>query len=437
MPIYHLSNKNWLKYLLLVLVLSVFIPAANGQSSPLTIDQCYRLARKNYPLIKQKDLITKTKDYSVSNASKGYLPAFSVNGQATYQSAVSTLPFTIPIKGFSLPAYSKDQYKIYGELDQTIYDGGVIKNQKQTAEANEIIQQQSLEVELYALYERVNQLFFGALLIDEQLKQNDLLKADVQNGIDKTKALVTNGIAYRSSVDELQAQLLQTDQSRIELISSKKAYTDMLSLFINSPVDENTVLEKPAAPVLTDSISRPELLSYDYQKKTNDLQYDLLKAQIKPKLGLFVQGGYARPGLDFLDNNFAWYYIGGLKLSWNLGSLYTLKNQKRILEISKETLDIQKETFVFNTNLTQKQQNSDINKYLELVKTDDEIIQMRESVKNAASAQLANGVLSAHDYATEVNAEDEARQNKILHEMQLLQTQYSYQNTIGNIKPSN
>jgi len=297
-----------------------------------------------------------------------------------------------------------------------------------------VIQQQSLEVELYALYDRVNQLFFGALLIDEQLKQNDLLKLDVKNGIDKTKALVANGTAFRSSVDELQAQLLQTDQSRIELLASKKAYLDMLSVFISRPVDDDTIIEKPAAPMMTDSISRPELLSYEYQKKTYDLQNDLLKSQLLPKLGLFVQGGYARPGLDPLSNNFQWYYIGGLKLSWNFASLYTLKNQRRILDIGKQTLDIQKETFLFNTNLTQKQQNADITKYQQLMKTDDQIIAMRESVKKAASAQLENGVLSAHDYITQVNAEDQARQNLILHEMQLLQDQYSYQNTVGNIK---
>jgi len=433
MPMHHANNKKWFKYLILLIAASAYLPFVKAQSA-LTIQECYQLARKNYPLIKQRDLITKTKDYTVSNASKGYLPAFSVNGQATYQSAVTTFPFTIPIKGFTLPQYSKDQYKIDGEVDQVVYDGGVIKNQKQTAEANEVIQQQSLEVELYALYDRVNQLFFGALLIDEQLKQNDLLKLDVKNGIDKTKALVANGTAFRSSVDELQAQLLQTDQSRIELLASKKAYLDMLSVFISRPVDDDTIIEKPAAPMMTDSISRPELLSYEYQKKTYDLQNDLLKSQLLPKLGLFVQGGYARPGLDPLSNNFQWYYIGGLKLSWNFASLYTLKNQRRILDIGKQTLDIQKETFLFNTNLTQKQQNADITKYQQLMKTDDQIIAMRESVKKAASAQLENGVLSAHDYITQVNAEDQARQNLILHEMQLLQDQYSYQNTVGNIK---
>ena len=437
MPVIHaVNNTKWFKFLAMLLLANFFLSAANGQSA-LTINEVYSLARKNYPLIKQRDLITKTKDYSVSNAAKGYLPAFSVNGQATYQSAVTNFPFTIPIKGFVLPQYSKDQYKIFGQLDQVIYDGGVIKNQKQTAEANEVIQQQSLEVELYALYDRVNQLFFGALLVNDQLKQNDLLKADIQNGIDKAKALVANGTAYRSSVDELEAQLLQTDQSRVELLATKKAYLDMLALFINQPVDENTTLEKPAEPVLTENINRPELLSYDYQKKTYDLQDDLLKAQLRPKFSFFAQGGYARPGLDFLDNNFAWYYIGGLKLSWNLGSLYTLKNQRKLLDINRQTLDVQKETFLFNTSLTQKQQNADIGKYIELVKKDDAIIVLRESVKKAASAQLENGVLTAHDYITEVNAEDQARQNLILHEMQLLQAQYSYQNTIGNIKINN
>ena len=424
-----------LKSLIVLLITGSSLTCVNGQA--LSIGECYSLARKNYPLIKQRDLITKTKDYSVSNAAKGYLPTFSVNGQATYQSSVTSFPFSIPIKGFSLPVYSKDQYKIDGELDQVIYDGGVIKNQKQTAEANGIIQQQSLEVELYALYDRVNQLFFGALLVDAQLKQNELLKQDVQNGIDKEKALVANGTAYRSNVDELVAQLLQTDQSRVELVATKKAYLDMLAVFINKHVDENTVLEMPAAPVLADSVSRPELLSYDYQKKTYDLQDKLLVAQLMPKFSFFAQGGYARPGLNELSNNFEWYYIGGLKLSWNIGSLYTLKNQKRLLNIDRETLDIQKETFLFNTNLTQKQQSSDIVEDIELVKKDDAIVNLRESVKKASSAQLENGVLSAHDYITEVNAEDEARQNRILHEMQLLQAQYSYQNTMGNIKINN
>src|SRR5579862_970067 len=174
------------------------LPSFSQQQSYLTINKAYQLAKQNYPQIKQQELIKKTREYSFSNAAKGYLPALTINGQGTYQSDVTNFPFKIPVPGFTLPTYSKDQYKIYGEIDQTIYDGGLIKNQKQAAVINEMLEHQDLEVELYALYDRVNQLYFGALLVDEQLKQNDLLRKDIQNGLDKVKAQVANGVAYRS-----------------------------------------------------------------------------------------------------------------------------------------------------------------------------------------------------------------------------------------------
>lgn len=426
----------WLRSIFFLnLIILIILPTGSqlhAQPQTLSIEEAYQLARKNYPLVQQRDLIAKTKDYSVSNAAKGYLPVFSVNGQATYQSTVTSFPFQVP--GFAIPEFSRDQYKLYAQADQVIYDGGVIKNKKETAKASEEVQQQNLEVELYALYDRVNQLFFGALLIDEQLKQNDLLQQDIQNGIEKAKALVTNGVAYRSSVDELSAQLLQVQQSKVEFLAAKKSYLDMLGLFINSPLSDSTILEKPAAPVLAGNITRPELLAFEYQKKIFDLQEKLLQDQLKPRVSFFVQGGYGRPGLNFLSNHFEWYYMGGVRLSWNFGSLYSLKNNQHLLDINKNSLDIQKETFLFNTKISQMQQNRNVQKYDSLLEKDNAIIGLRASVKKAALAQLENGVLSAHDYISQVNAEDQARQSRILHEMQLLQAQYSYQNIVGNIK---
>ncbi|MFA6245852.1 MAG: TolC family protein [Mucilaginibacter sp.] len=417
------------------LVMLLALPGAYGQAGKrLTITAAYQQARQNYPLIRQRDLIARSGSYSVINASRGYLPVLSINGQATYQSTVTSFPFSIPIPGFTLLKYSRDQYKINVQVDQVIYDGGLISNQRQTARATEAEQQQSLEVSLYTLYDRVNQLYFGVLLITEQLRQNDLLKMDIQNGIDKAKALVAGGIAYRSSVDELTAQLLQAEQARIDLSAERKAYLGMLGLLIGVPVDENTILEKPASPMLSVEISRPEIQLYEDQKKMDDLQVGLLKAQLRPRLGLFAQEGYGRPGLNPLSNAFAWYYIGGVKLSWNLGGWYTFKNQKELLMIHQKTLDIQKETFLFNTEITRKQQLADIEKYRELFKNDQSIIALRESVKKAAAAQLENGILSAHDYISQVNAEDQARQNLILHQIQLLQEAYNYQNTTGNLQ---
>ena len=410
------------------------------QVSKLSLSEAWQMARAHYPLTRQHDLIARTRTLTLENASKGHLPAFSLNGQATYQSDVTNLPIKIP--GTTIPAFSRDQYKMYAEADQVIYDGGLIRNQKKTASANEIIQQQNLEVELYALYDRVTQLYLGAILLSEQLKQNELLKADIQNGLDKTKAQVANGTAYRSSVDELEAQILQTDQARIEIQANHDAYLNMLSQFIGATLPQQAVLERPVAPpgsILDNNsisaVTRPELLFYDYQKKTCDLQDELLRTQLRPKFNFFVQGGYGRPGLNVLSNDFAWYYLGGLRLSWNFGSWYTLKNQKEISSINRSTLDIQKEAFVFNSNLTLKQQQAEIKKYMDLVATDQSIINKREAVKKAASAQLENGVLSAHDYINEVNLEDQARQNLVLHKLQLLLAQYNYQNTQGIQNP--
>lgn len=427
---------GWKRVFLLTIFPFIFIiPVSAGlfaqQTVTLSIEDAYRMARENYPLIRQRDLITKARDFSVSNAAKGYLPVFSINGQAIYQSDVTSFPFEVP--GIKIPQFSKDQYRFFAEGSQVIYDGGIIKNQKQTAGANAILQHQNTEVQLYALYDRINQLFFGVLLCDEQLKQNTLLQQDLQNGIDKTKALVANGLAYRSNVDEFSAQLLQSQQSEVEIKSARKAFMDMLLLFINRKSEDSISLLKPSSPDLTNHITRPELLAFDYQKRMYDLQDQQLHAWLKPKLSLFIQGGYGRPGLNFLSNDFAWFYLGGLRLNWNFGTLYTLRNQQQLLGINKNTLDLQKETFLFNTRLSQTQQNSVVQKYNSLIKNDNAIIALRASVKTSAFAQLENGVLSAHDYLSQVIAEDQARQAKILHQMQLLQAQYNYLNIVGNI----
>lgn len=413
----------WLSLLLL-------LPFIIQAQTTLSIEECYTLAKQNYPLVKQHELIDKTREYSIENAAKGYLPQFTVNGQATYQSDVTSIPISLP--GIKIPTLSKDQYKIYAEADQTLYDGGIVKYQKESKQANADIQQKSLEVSLYELKARVNQLFFGVLLIDEQLKLNSLQQKDIQNGIDKTQAQLSNGTAFRSSVDELKASLLKADQSRIELQANRKAYLDMLGLFINRPLDEKTTLLKPQPAILTDSIYRPEIAMYNYQQKTYDIQDKMLNAGLMPKLQLFAQGGYGKPALNLLKTNFDFYYVGGVRLNWSLGSLYTIKNDKRMSALSRKSIDVQKETFLFNTKVTMKQQSAEVTKYNALISRDNEIITLRNSVKTAAAAQLANGVITGHEYIAQVDAEDQARQNLALHQIQLLQAQYNYKTTAGN-----
>lgn len=413
----------------ILFILGICSASVNLQAQQsLTLEECYSLAKENYPLVKQRDLITKSNTYSLSNASKGYLPQLTVFGQASYQSDVTQVPINAP----GVVVLDKDQYKIYGEINQTLYDGGVISKQKKTIEANSVVEEQKLEVELYKLRDRINQLFFGTLLINEQITQTEILKKDIQAGLAKTNTAIANGIALKSSSDAMQAELLKADQRIIELQSLRSAYRDMLGLFINKLLSDNTIFIKPELGTFIETINRPELKMYDFQKKSLDAQNEMITARNLPKLGLFFQGGYGRPALNMLNNDFDTYYIGGLRMTWSLGGFYTSKNERAIIDVNRNFIDLQRETFLFNTNLTLKQQNSEANKLQDLIKTDDEIIALRTRIKNTALAQVENGVITSTDYVREVNAEDQARQNQSLHQIQLLMTYYNQQTTTGN-----
>ncbi|MEO7294022.1 MAG: TolC family protein [Ginsengibacter sp.] len=413
-------------------ILLASVVSVNAQTKQLTIEECYSLAKQNYPLIKKQSLIAKSSLYSLENISKLYLPQVSVTGQATYQSETINFSKVLSAPGVSFPDISKDQYKIQVEVSQTIYDGGSIKNQKESIRATEQIQEQSLEVSLKTIKDRVVQIYFSILLLNEQLQQNEIRKSDLQGALDKANVALRNGTGFKSNVNELKAEMINVDMVATEFNANHKANMNMLSLLIGKSVDENTQLILPSPPPLTTEINRPELKLYDLQKKAYDIQEIQLKSDYTPKLSAFLQGAYGRPTLNFIKNKFGAWWIGGLRLNWSLASLYTLKNSRGILSIKRQNVDIDKETFLLNTNLMLIQQNADIQKYTDLIQQDDTVISLRNSVVQSAKAQLDNGVITVHEYIAKLNAENLAKQTRILHNIQLLQAQYNYKNTSGN-----
>lgn len=428
--------KNYLtnqidKYAFLSLVFICFSLKINAQDrSKINIEMCDTWAMQNYPLVKQLELIEKTKDYSVTNAARGYMPQLNIGGQATYQSDVTQIPIKLP--NVDVPTLSKDQYKIYGEINQPLTDLATMDAQKEIIKNKAETDKQKIEVEMYQIKERVNQVYFGILLIDAQIKQTDLLKNDIQTGIEKANAAVANGISLKSEADILKAEMLKVKQSMIELLANKNGFLQMLSLLTNQKIDENTELEIPQNPVFTDVINRPELRLFESQKKVFDFQSQLINARQLPRFSLFLQSGYGKPALNLLKNDFDFYYIGGLRLNWNISGFYTSKKEKKILTMNAKSIDIQKETFLFNTKINMTQQSSNISKLQELMQTDNEIIQLRENIKNTSNIQLENGTITSYNYLVNVNALDRAKQNLLLHRIQLLQTQYQYKTTTGN-----
>ena len=399
--------------------------------SSLNLEQAYQLARANYPLIKQKDLISRSAFLTIENINTAYLPQFSVNGQASYQSDVTSIK--IPIAGAAIAPMSKDQYKFWGELNQLIYDGGIIKNQKELQERSSMVDDQKLEVELYKLKDQINQLYLGVLLLDGQLVQANLSKGNIQIGLNTVNAQLVNGTVFKSAVLVLEAQLLQNDQRIVELKSNKKALLQVLALFLHQPISESVKLEKPIVSKLSDTtIVRPELKLYAYQDSFWHVQNQMVSAKSNPKLSLFAQGGYGRPGLNMLNNDFALFGMGGVRLNWSLSNLYTHKREHEVVTLNQKINEVQKDVFVFNITTQLSQKMEEIKKLQELSNIDEKIVEVRTNITAASKAQLQNGVINSNDYLREINAEDQTRNNYILHQIQLLQAKINYQTIKGN-----
>lgn len=385
----------------------------------VTLEDCRQKARENYPQARQYDLLRLSEEYTLSNAGKGNLPQISLSGKISYQSEATTFPFDIP--GLDSKGLPKDQYQAMIEVRQNLWDGGKIRNQKAQIQAATEESERQLDNSLYALEERVDQVFFGILLLDEQLSQHTLLEEELARSLKDVQAYRTNGTANDADVDAVQVEILQTHQQRIQLESNRSAYLRMLSLLTGEELPPHTHLQRPEAVLETTGIvNRPELRWYEAQEQSVSVQRKGLQTGYLPSFSLFAQGAYGNPGLDILKDKFRAYYLVGARFTWNFGSLYTLKNDRKKLDNQLQKIQSERDLFLFHTHLQLAEEDGTIQTLRQQMKEDEEIIRLRENIRLSAEAKVANGTLSVSDLLKEITAENLARQTKVLHEIQLL-----------------
>lgn len=404
--------------ILIITGFNIFVITAFGQ---LTIENCQKMAQDNFPLIKQYGLIEKIAEYNLSNADKGYLPQFSLSANAMYANVKSDL-----LSNFmgDNNLDSKIAYATAG-VNQTIWAGGAIKSQKQMVEASTAVEKQNTEVQVYALRDRINQLFFGALLLKEQLIQNEFLQKELQNNFDRVKAYIDGGVANQSDLDEIRVEQLKNNQHRAELNATYNAYCQMLSTMTGDTSIASQTFIKPKMHVnVSSSVNRPELKLFEAQNNYYDSQISYHKSNNLPRIGFSATAGLAKIETDNFNSPSLGLVSAGIGLSWNFGNLYTYKNNIQKLKINKQSVNIQKETFLYNNNLEVTQQLNKLAKLKEQIKSDDEIISLRTGIRKTAEIKVENGTLSVTDLLTKLNEEDLAKQGKILHEIQLLMAIY-------------
>lgn len=407
----------------LFLFFSAFLNAQNHN-----LQEIEALSIKNYPLIKQAAILNQSASFNIDNIKKALYPQFSINGQATYQSEVTSI--SIPIASFKPSTLSKDQYRATAELQQTIYDGGLNKKMQAVAIAGAKLELVKNDLDIYKLKERITQIYCTVLYTNEVVTQINLIQRDLENALLKIESLYKNGLVFNNNVLQIKAQILKNKQKLDEAIAAKRMVLDALELFTNMPIASTANFEIPKDLLvdINDSTpARPELLFFEAQKSSVQKQLDLVNAKTNPKLGAFVQGGYGKPGLNMLKNDFDWFSIGGVKLQWSLGGYYTAKKEKGILQNQAALIQNEKETYTLNNRIQLKQQLDEIAKFEKLIQSDKEIVALRDQIKNTSLVQLNNGVITANDYLREINEYDLANQSLIQHQTQLIQSKLQFQ----------
>lgn len=403
-----------------------------------TLEACQQLACDHYPEIRQYDLIRQSKQYDLSNAARSWLPQVSFSAQATWQNRVPEFPSALSgmldQAGVSLRGLDKDQYKVALEVNQTIWDGGQSQADRRVIEATADEHRQATEVDLYAVKGRVNDLYFGILLLEERLGQTDLTIALLQSNLDKVRSLVTNGVAMQTDADAVEAELLSVQQQRVQIEASRESYRRMLELFIGQRLAER--LERPElVEAVSGESARPELAWIDAQQERLAAQELSVKSATRPRFGVFAQGYYGYPGLDYfagmVSTDWTWNALIGVKMSWNFGAYYTKKNRLSNLRVVQQQLDIQRDVFLFNTDLQVAEEQGNISRLRRALADDDRIVALRRSVREAAESKLRNGVIDTNDLLRKITDEASARSARSLREVELLKAIYELKYTIN------
>jgi len=422
-----------------------------------TLEECQQAAERNYPLIQQYGLIEKTTELTVANIQKGWLPQVSASAQVTYQNDVVSFPDEMQAlyqqMGINMKGLTKDQYRVGIDVQQTVFDGGAIRSQKEIARAQGQVQQAQNEVNIYNVRKRVNEMYFALLLIDEQMKLNKDLQELLAQNEKKLASMVKNGTAAESDYQNVKAERLNVMQQMTSLQAQRQALVRMLTVFCGRPTPDPSLNGGeiiPVKPDIQESLqylrpsmqggdvggSRPELKAINAQLQLADAQEKALDAALMPKLGVFAQGFYGYPGYnmfeDMMSRRFSLNGMIGARLTWSIGALYTRKNDKAKLNAQRSMFNVQRETFLFNNNLEQIKQNEDILRYKKLMADDEEIISLRSSIRKAAESKLAHGIIDVNDFVKEVNNENAAKVNGRIHEIEMLKEIYELKYTTNN-----
>ena len=403
-------------YLLAMILLPVAVHA-------LSLNEARSMARDNFPAIRQYRMIEQSRDFTLDNVAKGWLPQVSISAGAYGFTDILKSDQRMEQMGMDMNNFMANASVM---IKQSLYDGGQIAARKKVVWAESQVQKQQLDVSMYAINEQVDQLFFSILLLDEQLEQNALLQKDLATSEQTIRSMMTGGIANETDLDAILVERLKAEQQNESLLASRQTYLRMLGVFVGKDLTAAAeTLEKPAQGYVRANVNRPELNYYASQNLLLDAQRKQLNTQLRPTVGIFGMGMVHSKMSDMLNNGMM---VAGVSVSWNIGALYTRKNDIRKIEVQRQINDSQREVFLFNNRLQNEEADGAIASLKRQIEKDEEIVRLRENIRGKSDRKVELGTKSVNELVSDINAVSLARAQKAMHEIQLLKEIYRQKN---------
>lgn len=420
-------------------LLSLLLSVSLYGSADVTLDYCLSKAEKNYPDIKKYGLLDNSLELNLAEINRGWLPCIGVSAQGNVQNIVPVFPDVLQNmlaqNGYGLKGMNRLQYKIAAELNQTIWDGGNSKARRAVERASSAEAKATIDVELYAIRTQVESVFFGILLLQEQLRQTKSTICLLEANLQRLKSMVKYGTAMQSDADMVEAQCLTLKQSLSQAQSAMAGYRNVLAVFIAEDIADSKLICPEDVMPETMVSARPELTLFDRRIERNRASVDALNASMMPRVSFFAQAYYGYPGYNYFESmikrNLSFNAMAGIRMSWNIEPLYTNKLKHRKLAIASEMVDADRETFLFNNRLLTSREEAEINGIREVMKEDARIVELRQNVRRAAESQLRNGIIDATALLAKINDENQAKLNSVYHKVQLIQSIYKLKNTLN------
>ncbi|MGB9696186.1 MAG: TolC family protein [Ignavibacteria bacterium] len=413
----------------IILLFSLFL---NTQQDTLHLKDCYYEAEKVYPNRLQANYLSSISRYKIENQRTNYLPQFSLKGQATYQSEVPEININIPM--FKPPELSKDRYSLFIDIKETIYDAGTTASLIEIEKKQNIIDNHKIETELFAIRPKVNDIYFSILIIDRKLEAIQFVVDDLEKKLSEAEVKFANAAETKNSINIINAQLFTYEQELQNLKIERQGQIRMLEVILNKTIPETTLFVVPQITYFDSTLkvdNRPEINLFNSQQLQLD-EYEKFSFKKKiPKLNLWGQFGFGRPGLNILDNSFKGFYYVGVSLNWSPIDWNAASNESQIYKLSKEVIKKQKETFEQNTFNNLVKLKEDIKKFEQQIETDFKIINTRKEIVNILSSQLTNGIIVPTVYITELTNLYNAMVNLEIHRTQLVQAKVNFLTTKG------